>query len=79
VRSLLWDEYDVVERIGNLDVPLLVVAGSADSIVPPEQSRAVYEAASGPKTWLDVAGADHNDIALVQGEAVIAAIVDLLS
>ncbi len=42
--------------------------GSRDSIVPPEQSRAVAEAAAGETRVVEIAGADHNDPALLDGE-----------
>ena len=38
-------------------MPTLVVAGDADSIIPIDQSRAVYDAAPGSKDWLVVPGA----------------------
>jgi uncharacterized protein len=53
------------------------VYGSDDSIVPPAQSRAVAEAAPGPTRVVEIQGADHNDLALLDGEELIAAIVEL--
>ena len=49
--------------------PTTVVYGSADSIVPPEQSRAVAEAAAGCTALVEVPGADHNDPVLLDGDA----------
>ena len=54
-----------------------MVYGSDDAIVPPEQSRAVAEAARGPTRVLEIQGANHNDLALLDGEELIAAIVEL--
>jgi fermentation-respiration switch protein FrsA (DUF1100 family) len=79
VRGLLWDAYPSIDRIAEVSSPLVIVAGSADSIVPPEQSRSIYEAAPGSKSWLLIDGADHNDLALTSGDQVVAAIVDALS
>lgn len=61
VRLLLRDQFDVAGPIGHLDVPVLVIAGEDDSIVPLRQSRAVFEAASEPKEMIVVDGARHND------------------
>jgi pimeloyl-ACP methyl ester carboxylesterase len=58
-------------------VPTAVIYGSHDSIVPPEQSRAVAEAAGAPARVVEIQGADHNDLALLHGEELIAAIVEL--
>ena len=78
VRLLLWDEYCSSDRIGHVTVPVTVIAGSADSIVPLEQSRAIHDAAPGPRSWLVIEGADHNDAELVQGDRVVAAVLDVL-
>ena len=45
--------------------------------MPPEQSRAVADAARGPTPQVQIHGADHNDRALLDGEGLIAAIVEL--
>ena len=52
-------------------MPTLVVAGDADSIVPLEQSRGLYDAAPGPKELLVIPGADHNDVLLVAGRPML--------
>jgi hypothetical protein len=41
------------------DVPLLVVHGDADQIVPIHHGRQLFEAASGDKTFWQVEGGDH--------------------
>jgi hypothetical protein len=77
VRTLLSERYPVAEHIGKLDVPTTVVYGTADVIVPPEQSRAVAEAAAGPTSVVAVEGADHNDAVLLDGPQLIEAVVAL--
>jgi fermentation-respiration switch protein FrsA (DUF1100 family) len=42
-----------------LSKPLLVIVGTADHTVPPEQGYAIYRAAPGPKQLLVVPGAAH--------------------
>jgi uncharacterized protein len=59
---LVPDVYNNADRIGELHVPLLVIHGDRDDIVPVEQGRALYEAAPGPKQIRVVEGAGHNDI-----------------
>jgi uncharacterized protein len=75
VRAMLRDRYRVAERIGQLTVPVAVVYGDADSIVPPGQSRRVAELAATLVRVTALAGADHNDPALVHGPEVVAAVV----
>ncbi len=73
VRLLLRDRFDVLEAVGDLQAPVVVVAGEADTIIPPEQSRAVAEAAGAE--LIMVPSADHNDAALLDGDAVVEAIL----
>ncbi|MBM4436253.1 MAG: alpha/beta hydrolase [Actinobacteria bacterium] len=77
-RWLLRDRFPAAEQIARIAAPTLVIAGERDRIVPPEQSREVFEAAAGPKTWLLVPGADHNDLALAAGEAMLARVCAFL-
>jgi uncharacterized protein len=79
VRWLLRDRYPNLERIAQIRCPLLVIAGERDSIVPLDQSRALYDAAPGPKDLVVVAASDHNDPALVDGPQVIEATLRLLN
>ncbi len=69
--------FPVLSNISQLDVPVTVVYGDRDTIVPAEQSRAVAEAARRLAGLIVVRGADHNDPALVHGDAVIDAVVAL--
>jgi fermentation-respiration switch protein FrsA (DUF1100 family) len=78
VRLLLRDRFDAIDRIRQVRVPLLVIAGGRDRIVPVEQSRRLYDAAVGAKALLVVPGADHNDDELLAGDAMIGAIVRFL-
>jgi fermentation-respiration switch protein FrsA (DUF1100 family) len=59
---LLPDVYPSLDRIKNVHVPLLVIHGDSDEIVPFEQGRALFDAAPGPKQFSEVRGAGHNDI-----------------
>jgi uncharacterized protein len=77
VRALLRDRFPVAELIAQVQAPTVVVYGSADSIVPPEQSRAVAEAAADLRKIVRVPDADHNDRALLDGPELIAAVVSL--
>ncbi|MBV8541707.1 MAG: alpha/beta hydrolase [Pseudonocardiales bacterium] len=77
VRLLLRDRFPVTELIGRVRVPTAVVYGSADTIVPPEQSMTVAAAAGGPVRAVEVVGADHNDAALLEGDQLVATVLDL--
>ena len=76
VRWLLKDRFPVVEHIAKTDVPVTVIYGSRDSVVPSEQSAAVAEAAP---TLVEkvVFRADHND-GVMFGAPVARAVVRLV-
>ncbi|BCJ74638.1 alpha/beta hydrolase [Catellatospora sp. IY07-71] len=77
VRAMLRDRFPVAELITRIDVPTAVVYGTADSVVPADQSRAVAAAAAGPVEVTVVEGADHNDAVLFEGDQVMDAVVRL--
>ncbi|ULE34163.1 alpha/beta hydrolase [Mycobacterium sp. IDR2000157661] len=79
VRWLLMDRYPSLERIAAVRVPVLVVAGDRDDIVPASMSRRLFEAANEPKRWLLVPGAGHNDLELLAGPRMLDEIGRFLS
>lgn len=78
VRLLLRDRFPCEERIGRVRAPVLVVAGETDSIVPPRLSREVFRAASAPKRYVEIPGANHNDEDLLDGARLIEEVVTFL-
>jgi fermentation-respiration switch protein FrsA (DUF1100 family) len=76
-RALLRDRYPVADALSRVDVPTTVVYGTGDTIVPPEQSRVVAEAAAQLRDVVEVPDADHNDAVLLHGKAVVDAVLDL--
>jgi uncharacterized protein len=48
-------------------MPLLAIVGDADTIIPVERSRALFEAWAGPKDWYAIAQADHNSLGATAG------------
>lgn len=74
VRPLLRDRFPTIDRIGGIDAPATVVYGTADTVVPPDQSRAVAAAAGNLFEEVSVEGADHNDAALFTGSELIDAV-----
>ena len=73
-RLLLPDRFDTLQSVSMIKVPILVVAGSADSIVPTHLSRAVHESASVDAQWALIENADHNDPDLAFGQPLLTAI-----
>jgi hypothetical protein len=78
VGLLLRDGFAAIDRTQWIRVPLLVIAGGHDQIVPIENSRRLYDAAVAPETLLVLPDADRNDYELLAGDEMIQAIVRLL-
>ena len=76
VRLLLRDEFPVVDHLADSDVPVTVIYGDADSVVPTELSAQVADAAPALTERVVIAGADHNDAEL-SGPEVAAAVARL--
>jgi uncharacterized protein len=78
VRLLLRDRFPVVDHVASYEGPVLVIWGEADTIVPPDQSSSVAEAAPRSRHVV-IDGADHNDRALLDGEELVEAVVGFLA
>jgi fermentation-respiration switch protein FrsA (DUF1100 family) len=65
--GLVPDAYPSLKRVAALECPLLVMHGTADRIVPPEQGRQLFEAAPEPKRLRLFPGAGHNDLLALAG------------
>ena len=71
------DVFATAEHVAALDVPVTVVWGDADTIVPPEQSAEVARRARRLVETVIVSGADHNDQVLLDGTQLIDAVARL--
>lgn len=61
---LMWSErYDIIDRVPAIDAPILFVHGVEDTVTPPALGRQVFEAAQGPKEFVELAGGHHADLA----------------
>ena len=60
VSILLGDAYDSVARIGDVRCPKLFLHGADDQLIPIALGRALYEAATEPKRFVETPGG-HND------------------
>ena len=72
VHLLIASRLDSLAKIPNVDVPLLIVHGDRDTLIPIEQGRRLYAAAGEPKQFHTIEGAGHNDTYIVGGETYFA-------
>jgi len=68
---LVRTRFDNAARIARLDVPKLVVQAERDDVVPPRQTRRLFDLAAPPKTYFVIPGARHNDTAALGGRAYL--------
>jgi abhydrolase domain-containing protein 17 len=76
VAVLPFDRYPNIERVRDLQRPLLVIHGTADDIIPASHGRQLHATAPGPKQALWAEGAGHNDLMYVAGARYFAALRD---
>jgi uncharacterized protein len=79
IGRLLIDHYPSIDRIGSLAVPVMVIAGDRDDIVPESLSRKLYDATPDPKRYFLVPGANHNDPELIDGRRMLEEVGRFLS
>ena len=68
-RFLIRSRFDNGEKIGRVSPPKLFLLAERDEIVPPAQSRRLFELAREPKRLYVIPGAGHNDTYATGGEA----------
>ncbi len=66
---LLEARYDLIEKLKRIAIPVLVIHGDRDTIVPLALGKQVFETAREPKALYIVPGADHNNLYMVGGRA----------
>ena len=68
----LWflrTKYESLHKIPEIRVPLLILHGDRDEVVPLDQAHRLYAAANEPKRLYVIRGASHNDTYMVGGAA----------
>ncbi|MFK7910642.1 MAG: alpha/beta hydrolase [Akkermansiaceae bacterium] len=68
------DKFKNLSRMPKVDEPLLVIHGSNDRVISQWHGKKIYAAHAGSKTWHGIDGAGHNDIFILAGDEIIAAI-----
>ena len=71
-------EYSALEAVKQAKVPILLIHGEADTMVPCEMAHALKEACAAPVTLLTVPGAPHGISYYVDNDAYCAAVEKLV-
>ncbi len=67
IGPVLARGFETARKIQRVSSSLLVIHGSNDQVIPQSLGKQVFDAASEPKEFWDVAGAGHSDIVQVVG------------
>ncbi len=65
-RMFLKDKFLSTDYIDRINMPLLVMHGDKDRVIPIEMGRKLFEHASQPKSFVVLEGAGHNNLHLFQ-------------
>lgn len=66
---ILTQQFDSIEKVPNLRLPVLYIHGLEDDTIVPSMSQQLYTASPDPKQLWLVPGAGHNDVAETSGDA----------
>ncbi|MEA3508385.1 MAG: alpha/beta hydrolase [Synergistota bacterium] len=69
-RLILRDRFDTLSVIGCIRCPVLVVHSPEDEIAPFDHGKRLFEAAEGPKQFLEIHG-NHNGGFILSGKAYV--------
>ena len=59
IKYLLKDKYDSEKKIKNINIPILIMHGKKDHIIPFHMGKKLFETANLPKQFLAIASDDH--------------------
>jgi len=76
VRFLMKDQFRSDLRIRNVTVPVLIVHGDRDTVIPIESGERLYSLIEGPKRFLRIPGAGHEDLGMRAVEAMKAFVAE---
>jgi hypothetical protein len=72
-------KYDSLAKIKQVRMPLLMLHGDCDEVVPFQSGRELFEAANEPKEFYTIKGAGHNDTYTTGGEEYLAVFQGFIS
>ena len=62
VRPFMTERFDSQRHIRKLDVPILMMHGAEDQVIPISLGRELFSVANEPKTFVAIEGAAHSNI-----------------
>lgn len=78
IGIFLGNSLPTARSLDRAKVPVLVIHGDADTIIPFRSGKELYDALEGPKQMWVVPGSDHNEIPIVGGEAYFGRVAEFV-
>lgn len=78
VNWILTQHFDSITKIKSLQVPLLIIHGNLDRVVPMFMSKELFTAAPQPKQFIVISDGDHNDLFEIGGQKLLDRIQDFI-
>ncbi|MEG3898222.1 MULTISPECIES: alpha/beta fold hydrolase [unclassified Microcoleus] len=78
IDFLLTQRFDSLSKVDRLQMPVLFIHGTADSVVPVSMSKKLFDAAPEPKQLYIVPDGGHNNVAQVGGAEYLLAVSQFL-
>ncbi len=75
---LMKDAYRSIDHVDRVDMPMLVIHGENDRIIPIELGRRLFAKAREPKTFVGIPGAGHNDLHRYATDDIAAEFIEAL-
>ncbi len=75
LKFIITQKFDSIEKIPDIQTPILLIHGTEDEVVPTFMSKELYNAASSSKQLYLVSGAGHNNVAKIGGETYLKTIL----
>ena len=76
VKILPWDRFDNLKRMKSVEMPLLVIHGTADEVVPVSHGKKLFERHRGEEELVLLEGVGHNDLWATAGDEVTAKVTE---
>jgi len=74
IPLFLGDQFPNIKRIASIHTPLLIIHGDQDSVVPQRNGKILYDLHPGPKRFVDIQGAGHNDLFILAEDEILDAL-----
>ena len=75
---LIYNKYNALDKISRVTIPILIIHGRDDELIPLMHGVILYEEANEPKEFFEIKGG-HNDGFILTGEAYIKRIEEFIN